>query len=148
VQPTGEATTISVPAEFFPAKRIIDWKTFIDLPKPSEHEELGLKYTYDHKAGTVDLACEELGLRFEDIRDRSLAENIANSELGDKLAGWPAWVQDVEYPLCPRCGRRMVLVFQVDSEDHIPFMFGDVGCGHVTQCPEHKDVVAFGWACH
>ena len=41
----------------------------------------------------------------------------------------------------------MALVFQVDSEDHVPFMFGDTGCGHVTQCPDHKDVVAFGWAC-
>jgi uncharacterized protein YwqG len=148
VQPIGQPTEISAPQEFFPAKRIIDWKTFIDLPKPSEHEELGLKYTYEHKAGTVNLACEELGLRFEDIRDRSLAENIANGQQGDKLAGWPAWVQHVEYPACPRCGRRMVLVFQVDSEDHIPFMFADVGCGHVTQCREHKDVVAFGWACH
>jgi hypothetical protein len=38
-------------------------------------------------------------------------------------------------------------VFQVDSEDHVPFMFGDAGCGHVTQCPDHKEVVAFGWAC-
>ena len=75
------------------------------------------------------------------------AEEIASSEPGDKLAGWPAWVQGVEYPNCPRCGRRMAHVFQVDSEDHVPFMFGDAGCGHITQCPEHKEVVAFGWAC-
>jgi hypothetical protein len=26
-------------------------------------------------------------------------------------------------------------------------MFGDMGIGHITQCPEHLDVVAFGWAC-
>jgi hypothetical protein len=38
-------------------------------------------------------------------------------------------------------------VFQVDSEDNVPFMFGDVGCGHITRCPDHKQVVAFGWAC-
>jgi hypothetical protein len=41
----------------------------------------------------------------------------------------------------------MIHVFQVDSEDSIPFMFGDTGCGHITQCPEHQEVVAFGWAC-
>ena len=76
-----------------------------------------------------------------------LAENIANSELGDKLGGWPAWIQNAEYPDCPRCGQRMVHVFQVDSEDNMPFMFGDAGCGHITQCPDHKEVVAFGWAC-
>lgn len=75
------------------------------------------------------------------------AEEIATATPVDKLGGWPAWVQGVEYPSCPRCGKRMVLVFQVDSEDNVPFMFGDIGCGHVTQCPKHKEVVAFGWAC-
>ena len=75
------------------------------------------------------------------------AEEIANGEPGDKLAGWPAWVQGVEYPSCALCGSRMLQLFQVDSEDNIPFMFGDVGCGNITQCPEHKEIVAFGWAC-
>jgi uncharacterized protein YwqG len=41
----------------------------------------------------------------------------------------------------------MHLVLQLDSDDSIPHMFGDVGCGHVTQCSEHPDVLAFGWAC-
>lgn len=35
----------------------------------------------------------------------------------------------------------------VVEEGDVPFMFGDVGRGHVTQCPDHEDVVAFGWAC-
>jgi len=149
VQPSGRGVEAAAPRQdpAFPAKRIVGWERFIDLPKPSEHEELGLTYTYDHGAGTVRLGCGELGLVFENVRDPHLAETIANSELGDKLAGWPAWVQNVEYPDCPRCGRRMVHVFQVDSEDNVPFMFGDSGCGHVTQCPDHKEVVAFGWAC-
>jgi uncharacterized protein YwqG len=87
-------------------------------------------------------------LDFKDIRDETLAETVAISEPGDKLAGWPAWVQHTEYPACPRCGEQMILVFQADSEDNIPYMFGDVGCGHITQCPQRKDVMAFGWACH
>ena len=41
----------------------------------------------------------------------------------------------------------MDLVFQLDSEKNVPFMFGDAGVGHITQCPTHKDVVAFTWAC-
>jgi hypothetical protein len=41
----------------------------------------------------------------------------------------------------------MRLVFQVDSEDNVPHMFGDAGIGHLTQCPDHKDVLGFGWAC-
>jgi hypothetical protein len=149
VRPSGPSLKTSVPREMshFPAKRIVGWERFLDLPDPDEHEELGLKYVYDHKAGTVKLECKELGLVFDNIRDHMLAENIANSELGDKLAGWPAWIQGRRYPDCPRCGRRMAHVFQVDSEDHVPFVFGDSGCGHLTQCPEHREVVAFGWEC-
>jgi uncharacterized protein YwqG len=149
VQPTRPGQKGPVPEQesLFPPKRIVGWDRFIDLPKPSEHQELGLKYVYDHKADTVRLECEELGLVFDNIKDDMLAENIADSELGDKLAGWPSWIQNVEYPDCPRCGKRMIHVFQVDSEDNVPFMFGDSGCGHVTQCPDHKEVVAFGWAC-
>jgi hypothetical protein len=41
----------------------------------------------------------------------------------------------------------MQFVFQIASEDNIPYMFGDVGTGHITQCPEHKNQLAFGWAC-
>jgi len=74
-------------------------------------------------------------------------EAIFNPANRDKLGGWPYWVQGVEYPNCTECGTRMHLVFQIDSEDHVPFMFGDVGCGHITQCPTHKDIVTFGWAC-
>ena len=150
VHPQGIGLKSSIPDRqgYFPAKRIIGWTPFIDLPKPCQHEELGLRYTYNFKAGTVKIECKELGLVLEEIDDGYLAEAIANSELGDKLAGWPAWIQNVEYPHCPRCRRRMVHVFQVDSEDNVPFMFGDAGCGQITQCPEHKDVVAFGWSCH
>lgn len=148
VHPTGPKPAASPQGVPFPAKRIVGWDRFLDLPKPEEHRELGLAYTYDHKVGTVRLVCGELSLVFDAIRDPYLAENVANASLGDKLGGWPAWVQNVEYPSCPRCGRRMALVFQVDSEHNVPFMFGDAGCGHVTQCPEHKEVVAFAWACH
>ncbi len=148
VHPSGPMPAASPQRVSFPTKRIVGWDRFLDLPKPEEHRELGLKYTYDHKAGTVRLECEELGLVFDSIRDAYLAENVANARLGDKLGGWPAWVQNVEYPSCPRCERRMVFVFQVDSEHNVPFMFGDAGCGHITQCPEHKEVVAFAWACH
>lgn len=76
----------------------------------------------------------------------ALQEAVPNAT-GDKLGGWPAWVQGVEYPDCPRCGARMALLFQLDSEENVPWMFGDVGCGHVTRCPAHPDEVAFGWAC-
>jgi uncharacterized protein YwqG len=130
----------------FPSKRIVDWTRITDLPSSCEHDELGLIYTYNFVAGTLRLECPEFGFDVTNRMNDCEAEEIADSESGDKLAGWPAWVQDAYYPNCPRCGRRMELVFQLDSEDHVPFMFGDCGRGQVTQCPEHKEVVAFGWS--
>jgi uncharacterized protein YwqG len=149
VRPSGPGLITSVPYQegHFPARRVVGWDRFLDLPTPSEHEQLGLKYTYDFDAGTLRLECPELAFDLTGPMKACLAERIADSEPGDRLAGWPAWIQNVEYPACPRCGRRMAHLFQLDSEDNVPFMFGDAGRGHVTQCPEHKDVVAFGWAC-
>ena len=39
-------------------------------------------------------------------------------------------------------------MYHEGAGDALPFVFGDMGIGHITQCPEHKAVVAFGWACH
>ncbi len=149
VHPAGTTPTVGVPegVESFPPRTMVGWSEIIDLPDPSEHEELGVRYTYDFTANTVRLDCPELGLTVEQPIGEDLAEAVSTAAAGDKLAGWPAWVQGVEYPSCPECGQRMRLVFQLDSEDHLPFMFGDLGTGHLTQCPAHLAVVAFGWAC-
>jgi len=37
------------------------------------------------------------------------------------------------------------IVFQIGSEDNIPFMFADGGQGPITQCSDHKDVLGFSW---
>lgn len=65
----------------------------------------------------------------------------------DKLLGWPDWVQSVEYLDCPTCGQRMQYVFQIASEDNVPYMFGDCGVGHICICLEHPQHVSFRWAC-
>ena len=132
-----------------PAKTIVDWTEFVDYPNPQEHEELGLQYTYDWDSHPFQLRveCPEVGLVVEGLEADGLAEKISSAAPGDKLAGWPHWIQGAEYPVCPQCSQRMGLVFQLDSNDHLPFMFGDMGTGHITQCPAHKDIVAFGWAC-
>src|SRR5262245_38937787 len=123
VRPASPGLMPSVPRQdgHLPAKRIVGWTRFTDLPNPQEHDELGLKYTYDFDAGTLRFQCPELGFDHTNRMNECPAEEIALSEREDKLAGWPAWVQNVEYPHCPRCRRRMVHVFQVDSEDNIPF---------------------------
>jgi hypothetical protein len=66
---------------------------------------------------------------------------------GDKLGGWPDWVQGPQYPRCPHCQNRMRYVLQIESNGLARHQFGDLGAGHLCQCPEHPQVVAFGWAC-
>jgi len=115
-----------VPEGMFPAKRIVGWAPVDDFPLAEELAEMG-----------VALSDAEGDLLYGSGVPRT----------GDKLMGWPAWVQSVEYPPCPECGGRMEMLFQLDSEDNVPYMFGDVGTGHVTQCLHHPTRLAFGWAC-
>lgn len=138
----------------FQLRVISGWKEVVDLPHPQDHDELGLYYDYDFENETLSINCLALGVQIgplplheADDEDNDVAEAVGQCLEGDKLAGWPNWVQGSEYPVCPACGERMQLVFQIDSEDSIPFMFGDMGTGHITQCPMHKDQLAFGWAC-
>lgn len=87
------------------------------------------------------------GARLKDAEIEVL-ENSSQGvpQAGDKLGGWPYWVQGVEYPVCPECGIQMQMIFQIDSNHHLPYMFGDSGIGHLHQCRLHKSVLAFGWA--
>lgn len=127
---------------------IVGWERFIDLPHPEEHERLGLNYRYDFDKNVVSVKCEDPKIELKDIDiDLNVAESISDAEAGDKLGGWPFWVQSAEYPDCPQCGSQMNLLLQIDSQDNLPYMFGDLGCAHITQCYKHPDVLAFGWAC-
>ena len=116
------------PSDAFPAKRIVGWRPVMDLPNWAEHEPLGIELS-DEESEALDQAGRV-------------------TLTGEKLSGWPFWIQGLEYPSCRRCERRMELLFQIDSEQSLPYMFGDLGIGHITQCPEHLDELAFGWACH
>ena len=128
IPPETTATAVERPSfeGAFPPKLIIGWEEMEDFPGGDEAESLGIELDEDE----MDALCES---------GYPLA--------GDKLAGYPMWVQGIEYPDCPVCGEEMRLLFQIDSEDNLPFMFGDIGCGHITQCKTHREQVAFGWAC-
>jgi hypothetical protein len=79
------------------------------------------------------------------VSDRLWTPDIPRA--GEKLGGWPAWIQGVECPTCRRCGSTMQYVLQIDSQRNIPILFGDVGTGHVSQCPNDPEELAFAWAC-
>jgi hypothetical protein len=155
VHPGRETSVPKKPAGLaaLPAKRIAGWKAAEDWPRWQELEELGLTSHYDFDAKRVQVRCRPLKLVSAKFPMESLAVDSAVADAGfdcigeDKLAGWPCWIQGVEYPACPRCGSRMRPLYQLTG-DPLRFMFGDAGIGHVTQCARHRDVVAFGWACH
>lgn len=117
---------VSPVADAFEEKVIVAWQASDDYPNSEELEELGIQL------------------------DEAEAEQLYEQnypKVGDKLLGWPAWVQGIEYPQCPDCGDNMKYIFQIDSEDNLDYMFGDTGCAHITQCEKHPDRLTIAWAC-
>lgn len=148
VVPASALTGSAVSTDpMFPAATIVGWEPFDDVPDAEDHASCGLERKYDFSSRTVTLRAPSVGLDSTIGIDELEIDDVVSAAERDKLGGWPRWIQGAEYPSCPACGARMRLVFQLDSEDHVPYMFGDCGIGHITQCPDHHDVVAFGWAC-
>ncbi len=135
--PNGEAP--------WPPKVVIDWERFVDRPDFEDHAAAGLRATYDLDARTVLFEADSVGVAQTFGINELRVEQLAEAAGRDKLGGWPYWIQGPEYPRCTVCGDTMAVIFQLDSEDHIPFMFGDAGIGHISMCRSHPDVVAFGW---
>lgn len=140
IRPTADTRPVQLPElpgrlwqggeGYYPARRITGWQEVEDYPHSAE--------------------CAEHGVTIDDT-ELDLMNDLGYPVQGDKLAGWPAWIQAwpgyLPYPNCRQCGRRMQFVFQIDSECNLPHMFGDCGRGYLTQCPEHKDQLAFHWDC-
>lgn len=121
----------------FPPKLIIDWQKVDDYPSGDELEKLCWK-SYGSS-----VSCDDWYF-LENLHDAGMLYPIR----GDKLAGWPDWVQFCEYPSCPSCNRKMEqLIYQPSSSNNIPLLWGDAGSGYIFQCSEHKDRVAFLWQC-
>ena len=122
IQPDGEGKDVELPEieDLFPPKLITGWESWDDYPTVDETVEVNVRLNDEEWDILYDLNLN-----------------------GDKLWGWPSWVQSEMYPRCPVCAHRMRVVFQIDSYDNLPFMFGDGGCGWITQCPEHKEQLTF-----
>ena len=130
IQPKEEAGEVVIPKEisdYFPAKIITKWQEKTEYPHLEELWEMDENLTKDEE---LFLSSAEKGME------------------GDKLGGWPFWVQGPYYPRCKKCKKKMRMLFQLDSNKNLPFMFGDAGMGHIYQCPKHTDILAFGWACY
>jgi hypothetical protein len=133
VQADGVSQNVEIPATGeclsmvgegdFPPRLIIDWRRIDDYPSGDEVIAQGIQLSAD---------------------DQDYLRDSGTYPQGDKLSGWPGWTQQIEYPDCPICHQEMAqLIFQIASDDHIPFLWGDVGEGYIFQCPEHRSEVAF-----
>ena len=99
-----------------PARAIVGWsRAKRDFPSVPE----------DPARSEVALDDEQLGL----LRQLNLA--------GDKLGGWPDWLQDPIAPTCPECGKAQILLVQIEGGRHVGIDLGDAGVGYVFWCPAH-----------
>lgn len=108
----------------YPTKTILGWKLTDDYPGYVERERLG--------------RWKEEYFDSDPLKGYPLA--------GEKLGGWPCWIQWVEYPNCPQCKKEMEFLFQIDSNRTLMHQWGDLGCGYITRCPIHKEELAFSWS--
>lgn len=146
VQPLGSGSNPPLPeidgeeyGSSFPALTITNWVEIEDYPHPDDlvAQVYGWDQVKNHNLGS-ELA-QRLGLSYE-------YDQVYPTDEGDKLGGYPRWVQDMEYPGCPICHAPMRLVFQLASCENLPYMFGDMGIAHILQCKTHKDEFAFVWS--
>lgn len=165
VQPVGAGAVVSVPEGMglFRPKTIVRWKAYDDFPHSGDLQRLlGLSITYTtRKRKIIQVECAGAGVAPElfPAELRSTFSYVDEEELdpigGEKLGGWPNWLQTTDYPDCPTCGTRMRLIFQTlpDLEYKEPtrqgelLELGDGGRGYIMQCPNHPDVLSFGWQC-
>lgn len=130
VQPNSMPNAVEIPdiEDLFEAKLIIGWEERYEYPHTQE--ELGNEIILDKQEWKI------------------LDEIIDKRAIVDKLAGWPDWLQYPDYPNCPTCNQIMnKFIFQIDSDDNIPYMWGDTGIGYLVQCPRHQQQLAFLWQC-
>ncbi|MEX2682073.1 MAG: DUF1963 domain-containing protein [Candidatus Sigynarchaeota archaeon] len=118
---------------YFLAKRIIDWERVADYPGLEDLERRGIEFDGDSIKTILAIMQEN---------------KWPSPNPGDKLGGWPFWIQSPVYPECTTCGKEMHLVFQIASENNLPYMFGDDGIGQLFQCDDHNGVLAFHRNCY
>jgi Domain of unknown function (DUF1963) len=128
IAPGADGAPRALPAfdHSIPARLITGWEPVEEYPDRSEWPNLGIDLDDD--------AADALENRLEET-----------SHQNDKLLGWPSWPQYPHYPNCRVCGRELWLIFSLESDQNLRYMFGDDGCGHITGCPDHPDELAFEW---
>jgi predicted DNA-binding WGR domain protein len=86
---------------------------------------------------------------WEDVQDRYRIRYEDDSPIrpmdGDKLLGWPAWVQGAEWQKCPQCKKEMQNLLQLQSHKGLQHQWGDNGQAYLFVCLDHPTRVGFVW---
>ncbi|MGC4120698.1 MAG: DUF1963 domain-containing protein [Myxococcales bacterium] len=111
----------------YPARGVERWEPRADYPR---YEDLS-------KLVGMETAFEAL----ETMRERGYV-----SQPGEKLGGWPHWIQEALRPRCRRCSQAMAPLLQIDSHCTLPVQFGDSGIGWLFRCGGCGELT-FSWQC-
>lgn len=113
-----------------PSNRVVAWTEALEYPCLCDGSD---GWTYE---------------RWSRFRER-IAEKYGHSLpiAGDKVGGWPFWVQDERIRNCPTCAKPMLPIVQIGSEDNLAWMLGDCGVGHIQLCPQHPERGVWAWEC-
>jgi predicted DNA-binding WGR domain protein/uncharacterized protein YwqG len=143
----GAVVQSDLPQSEFPEKRIFGWIERTDYPHHEEWESFGIQTESDFRPFTqARIECAEFDLLIA-TEEEEIEDSIGSPWDGDKISGYPNWIQQKEYPNCTVCGAEMQFVFQIASEDNLPIWFGRAGTARITQCTTHKEILALTWAC-
>lgn len=113
----------------FPEKRITQFIEHIDYPHSEDYNQLDIE------------------LQVPDaIYDYMLANNIGTTNDNDKLFGYPRWLQSSAFSKDQNSDDRHLL-FQLASNDNLPFMFGDSGIGYLIKITNNNNELSFNWQC-
>ncbi len=108
-----------------PPLEIVGWDAVKDAPCEEELEHLAKR------------SLEELGVA-------ALWDGLPQG--GDKLGGYPAWQQSVEYPTCAECKKPMDrALFQLGSNGAAAWQWGDMGTAYLVQCSRHPGRLELLW---
>lgn len=113
------------------------WREVLDLPWPSEPPaRTGVTFTEEEAARAFDHL----------TGDGPYGDDPPLTHGGDKLLGWPVWLQGYDPVPCPACQVPMRQVLQLASRGHLEHDFGDCGVAALVCCPDHPGRFGFSWA--
>lgn len=108
----------------YPELNITRWEMESDYPHSESYHKLGIVLTPEN---------------YNIVADKETALQ------GDKLLGWPCFIQGHQEVFDPEDNTPYEYLFQLDSEDNIPFMFGDGGTAYIYYHPNKPEKLAMFW---